>query len=516
MAKVKPLPLTRAGRIIAFISRYCRVPEGALVGQPIKLAAFQTDFIRKVYDNPAGTRRAYLSIARKNSKTATIACLVLAHLVGPEAQQNSRINSGAMSRKQAAEVFNYAAKIVQLSPDLSALVHIQWSAKRLTGLAMNVEYEALSAEASTAVGGSPILAILDEVGQIRGPSSSFVDAIVTAQGAHAAPLLIAISTQARSDSDLFSVWLDDGLTGEDPQIISVLYAAPEDCDLMDQDAWAAANPALDLFRSREDLALQAGQAHRAPSQENAFRNLCLNQRIEAQSPLISRGTWLSCSGGSGLIEGERIYLGLDLALVNDLAALVAVSADDGDRVESWFWKPGDLVADQARRDRAPYDVWVKQGWLQAPPGKIVSHAVIAQKIIELSKRFEVVALAYDRWRIENVLAEFERLEFSASDQEGASGLRIAPWGQGFRDMSPAIDAFESAAVGGTLRHNDNPVLSMCVANAIVSVDPAGNRKLDKGKSASRIDGAVALAMAIGIKARERTGEVSSMPEIIIL
>ncbi|HCS17674.1 MAG TPA: terminase, partial [Erythrobacter sp.] len=144
--------------------------------KPIKLAEFQRRFILEVYDNPHGTRRGYLSIGRKNGKTALIACILLAHLVGPEAQLNGQLVSGALSRDQAALVFNLASKMVQLSPELSKIIRIVPSGKRLLGLPMNTEYKALAAEGKTAHGLSPFLAILDEMGQVKGPQSDFVDA----------------------------------------------------------------------------------------------------------------------------------------------------------------------------------------------------------------------------------------------------------------------------------------------------------------------------------------------------
>src|SRR5690606_34012541 len=254
--------MTRAAKIIRFIESYCVVPEGALVGKPMVLADFQKDFIREVYDNPAGTRRAILSVSRKNGKTGLIAGLLLAHLVGPEARLNSQIVSGAMSRDQAALVFNLASKMVQLSPRLSEVVRIIPSGKRLIGLNMNVEYRALAADGKTAHGLSPVLAILDEIGQVHGPQSDFVDAITTSQGAHENPLLIAISTQAASDADLLSVWIDDAKTSGDSRTVCRVYEAPADCDLMDEAAWQAANPALRKFRSMDDVRELAAQAVR--------------------------------------------------------------------------------------------------------------------------------------------------------------------------------------------------------------------------------------------------------------
>lgn len=172
---------TRGERVIAFIERYCLVPEGKHVGKPLVLEKFQKRFILEIYDNPAGTARAYLSIARKNGKSALIAAIVLAHIVGPEARQNSQVISGARSRDQAALVFKLAEKMVRMSPELSKITRIVPSAKQIIGLPMNVDYRAISAEAGTAHGLSPVVAILDEVGQVKGPADAFVEAIETAQ-----------------------------------------------------------------------------------------------------------------------------------------------------------------------------------------------------------------------------------------------------------------------------------------------------------------------------------------------
>ena len=158
--------VTRGDRAIRFIEHFCKIPSGAKVGQSIKLEKFQKDFIHSVYDNSTGTRRAYLSIGRKNGKTALIACLVLVHLVGPEAKRNAQIISGALSREQAAIVYDLASKMVAQSPELREIIREVPSSKKLIGVPMNTEYRAISAEGKTAHGLSPVLAILDELGQV--------------------------------------------------------------------------------------------------------------------------------------------------------------------------------------------------------------------------------------------------------------------------------------------------------------------------------------------------------------
>jgi phage terminase large subunit-like protein len=316
--------MTRGETVCKFIEAFCLIPEGSKVGQPFKLLDFQRKFVLDVYDNPEGTSRAYLSVARKNGKSALIAAIVLAHLVGPEAKQNSQIISGARSRDQAALVFKLAVKMVRLSSKRSKIERVIPSQKSLVGLLLNVEYKAISAEARTAHGLSPTLAPLDEVGQVRGPHDPFVEAIETAQVAHLHPLLIVISTQAATDGDLFSLWLDDAANSADPRIVSHLYTAPKDCEITDRKAWAAANPAMAQFRSQTDIEDFAAQAERLPAKANSFRWLYLNQRIEAQSPFLSRAEWEANNASPEVVPGDHCFAGLDLSASRDLTALVLV------------------------------------------------------------------------------------------------------------------------------------------------------------------------------------------------
>nr|BDD44151.1 phage terminase [bacterium] len=484
--------MTRADKVIAFIERYCRVPEGALVGQPIKLAPFQLQFIREVYDNPHGTSQGQLSISRKNAKTATIACLVLVHLVGPEALLNSQIISGAMSREQAAIVYKLAEKMVNLNPDLAAIIKPIPSNKTLIGLPMNVEYKAISAESATAHGLSPVVAILDEIGQVKGPQSDFVDAITTAQGAHENPLLLAISTQAPTDGDLWSIWLDDAKTSQDPHIVSHLYAADPDADIMDREQWAKANPALGLFRSLKDLEKHAERASRMPSYENTFRNLMLNQRVSTSSPFVSRSVWEQCGRHLDLDPSLPVFAGLDLSARTDLTALILVQPQaKGMAVRPYFWTPAEGLRDRSKRDRVPYDVWARQGYLLTTPGRTVNYEFVAETMGEIFSDFETDTIAYDRWRIDILKKELEDLGIE---------LPLVPFGQGYKDMSPALDSLEDLCLNGRLAHGMNPVLTMCAANAVTTQDPAGNRKLDKPNANGRIDGMVALAMAVGVSA----------------
>ena len=481
--------LTRGDRNIAWIENYCRIPEGKFVGQPVRLADFQKDVIKGVYDTP--TRRAIISFGRKNAKTTLSAFLLLLHLCGPEARANSQLFSAAQSRDQASILFALAAKIVRMSPDLSGVVTIRDTAKQLACGDLGTLYRALSADAATAYGLSPVFIVHDELGQVKGPRSELYEALETASAAQDQPLSIVISTQAPTDADLLSVLIDDALAGNDPTQKCWLYTADKDADPFSDDAISAANPAFDLFMNKDEVRRQAEDARRMPSREAAYRNLILNQRVEARNPFVSRAVWEGCGELPQDLIGKRIYGGLDLSSVSDLTALVLV-AEDGD-VHPTFWLPGEGLAEKSRNDRVPYDVWARDGWLQTTPGRSIEYEFVAHHLREVFDTCDVQALAFDRYNMRFLKPWLERVGFTEAELE-----RFIEFGQGFVSMSPALRELESMLLNGKLRHGKHPVLSMCAANAVVVSDPAENRKFVKAKASGRIDGMVALAMAVGV------------------
>lgn len=485
---------SRGARVVAFIEKYCITPEGKHIGQPLVLEPFQKKFLLEIYDNPHGTHTAILSIARKNGKTALIACILLVHLAGPEAVQNSQIVSGAMSKEQASIVFNLAVKMVNMSEALSARIKIFPSGKRLIGLSKNVEYRALAAEGKTAHGLSPILAILDELGQVKGPTNPFIEAIETAQGAYDNPLKIIISTQAPTDLDMLSQLID---SPDDPRIIKHVYAAPADCEMDDESAWRAANPAMGLFRSVDDVVKQCTKAMNIPSFEPAFRNLILNQRVEMVAPFVTRSIWEANGAPPDLKPKQKVWGGLDLAEVNDLCAEVLLS-DKGDVVPT-FWLPAEGLRDKSKADKVPYDLWKEQGFLQTTPGKSVRYRNIAVHVREVFDTYDVQLYGFDRHHMKFLKEWLEKIDektglplFSQEELD-----KFVDFGQGTASMTPALRAFEEALLDGEHRHGNHPVLTMCAQNAKV-VGDSGARKFDKRTARGRIDGMVAYAMAIGV------------------
>ena len=481
--------MTRGDRNIAWIERHCIIPEGKFVGQPVRLAEFQKRVIKGIYDTP--TRRAIISFGRKNAKTTLSAFLLLLHLCGPEARANSQLFSAAQSRDQASILFALAAKMVRMSPDLASVVTIRDTAKQLACSDLGTLYRALSADAATAYGLSPVFTVHDELGQVKGPRSDLYEALETASAAQDQPLSIIISTQAPTDADLLSVLIDDAKQCNDPTQKCWLYTAPLDSDPFSDEAISAANPAFDIFMNKDEVRRQAEDAKRMPSREAAYRNLILNQRVEARNPFVTRSVWEGCGALPDDLAGKRVYGGLDLSSVSDLTALVLVS-DDGD-VHPTFWLPGDGLAEKSRTDRVPYDIWARDGWLETTPGRSIEYEFVAHYLRYVFDTCDVQALAFDRYNMRFLKPWLERVGFTEAELE-----RFIEFGQGFVSMSPALRELESMLLNKKLRHGNHPVLSMCAANATVVQDPSENRKFVKAKASGRIDGMVALAMAVGV------------------
>jgi phage terminase large subunit-like protein len=482
--------LTRGQRNAQWIEAHCVIPEGKLVGQPFRLSKEQRTWLREIYDTP--TRRFILSMARKQGKTAFAACLLLLHLVGPEARANSQLYSAAQSRDQAAILFALAAKMVRLSPELSQYVGVRDTAKQLYCSELGTLYKALSADASTAYGLSPVFVVHDELGQVRGPRSELYEALETASGAQEEPLSIVISTQAPTDADLLSLLIDDAKRGEDARTKVVLYEAADDLDPFSEKAIRQAAPHFDVFMNKQEVLDQAEAARRMPSREASFRNLILNQRINMTNPFIGRSVWAACGGevDRSVFESAAVFLGVDLSARNDLTAVVAVAQDEDGvwHVDPHFFAPRVGVVERSHRDRWPYDKWAEEGLINLTPGASIDYEVVARWLAEYTESHDVTSVRFDRWRMDVLQAELGRI---------GAVLPLEPFGQGFKDMTPALDALEAELLNGKVRHGMHPVLTMCAANAVATRDPAGNRKLDKSKATGRIDGMVALAMALG-------------------
>lgn len=380
--------------------------------------------------------------------------------------------------------------MVRMAPDLSKYVIVRDTAKQLFCAELGTLYRALSADATTAYGLSPVFIVHDELGQVKGPKSELYEALETATAAQESPLSIVISTQAPTDADLLSVLIDDALAGHDPRTVVSLYCAGSDLDPFSDEAIEAANPAFGDFQNADEVRAMAADAKRMPSREPEYRNLVLNQRVELNAPFVSKILWQACGGIPEDFEDLPVYGGLDLSEVNDLTALVlGAKRDSVWQVRPTFWLPEDGLAERSRNDRVPYDLWARQGHLQTAPGKSIDYKFVAEHLRDLFEVLNIQKIGFDRWNWRH----FRPWLLAAGFTEEQLEAHFVEVGQGFQTMSPALRDLEAEILNGRIAHGNHPVLTMCAANAVVQTDPAGGRKLSKSRSRGRIDGMVALA-----------------------
>ena len=494
--------LSRAERVIAFCE-VLPITSGAHAGKRLQLRPWQREIIEALYATDEHGKRiirtAVITIPRKNGKTQLAAALALCHLVGPEAEQRGQVYSAASDKDQAAIVFRELEAYIFAVPEFEERCNIRAFHKEITDEVTGSFYKAMSSDARKAHGLSPSFMIYDELAQSK--SRELYDNLTTGTGARAEPLMVTISTQSSNPEHILSELVDygdkikNGDLPPDPSFHLTNYSAPNDADIWDEKTWFACNPALDDFRSLEEFRLFAEQAKRIPTKEAAFRNLYLNQRVDAEQRFISSVDWDSCTGDldAATLIGRPCWGGLDLSSTTDLTAFVLYFPEDGGAVLPWFWLPDADLAERDEHDRVPYTVWKRQGLIETTPGRAIDKRAIALRLGDIAGRYDVRGIGYDRWRIEDLKRVLE--------DEGLE-LPLHNWGQGFKDMGPATDELERLILSQGIAHGANPVLRWQCSNCVVQMDPAGSRKLAKDKSIGRIDGMVALCMAVGLASRE--------------
>lgn len=471
-----------------------------------------------IYDNPAGTSRAIITRGRKNAKTTESALIVLLHTAGPEAKANSQLFSAAQSKEQAAVLFALAAKMVRMSPDLNAVCTIRDTNKHILCPELGTWYRALSADASTAYGLSPALTIHDELGQVKGPKSQLYEALETATAAQESPLSIIISTQAPTDADLLSLLIDDAMTNRDPTTVLRINTAPDDVATFSEEAIRLANPAFDLFMNKTAVLKMMTDARDMPSKQPEFENLVLNRRVEMNAPFVSRALWRTCGAvPEDSFEGLEVFAGLDLSEVSDLTAFVQVARIDGVfHVKPTFWLPKVGLREKSQRDRVPYDQWARDGWLETTNGKTVDYEFVAEFLFRQHREHRFRKIAFDAWNFRHLKPWLLNAGFGEDEIEGEETAVFMEFRQGFKSMSPALRTLEGLLLNGKIAHGNHPVLTMCAANATTQTDPAGNRKLSKMKSHGRIDGMVALAMAVEVAGVDMPLPAQLVPTLVFM
>lgn len=505
--------LSRVERVIRFLE-FLPITKGILLGKRMKLLSDQREFVELIYGPKKHDGRRQVSLAIKsapkgNGKTGLVAGLALCHLLGPESEIRGEVYSAAIDRQQAGIMFNEMEAIIRTVPEFASRVNLQRFNKKIEVLegdgALSI-YEALSADARRAHGLAPSLWVYDELAQAK--DRTLLDNLVEGMGKRSEALGIVISTQAASDDHPLSQLIDDAETnrGNDPSTVLCLLSAPVDADAFDDDVLRSVNPAWGHYLDLDDLLRSKERARRSPAFEPSYRNLRLNQRVDSntENRIVTQRTWKE--GGAPInrasLKGRRCFAALDLSGKHDLTALVLVFPTDDEEpkydVLPFFWAPHGRMIDRKQSERERFREWIDGKYMIEVPGPTIRFSFVARELVNLAQEFEIVVLGYDRWRIDDFKQEL-------NDIDAGFEVPLEPFGQGYKEMGPAVERFAELALTGRLQHGGHPVLTAAVANAITTPDPAGNLKIDKEKSNNRsvvrVDGAVALAMALELSRR---------------
>lgn len=493
--------LTRAERVITFLE-WLPVTKGIRVGKKMKLLERQKSFIRKAYRPRPRVRIAIDSAPRGNGKTGMTAGLALCALLGPEAEPRGEVYSAAVDRTQSAKIFGEMEAIILAVPEFAERVNIKRHEKKievLDGDGKGSTYEALSSDARKGNSLAPSLWIYDELAQVN--NFDLLDNLETALGKRTTSMGLIISTQAESDDHRLSQMIDDGLASIDVSIIVDLLAAPADADPFDPEVIRSVNPAFGLYLNEEDVMADARKARRMKTFEPSYRNKRLNQRVDfsADQRLVPASEWKEC-GTTPIIrstlKGRKCYGGLDLSGKRDLTALVLVFPTDDKKplydVLPFFWTPLGFLPERQAREQELFRVWIEQKYLIGIDGKTIEYLEVAKQLKALANEFDIETIAFDPARMDLLRPELEK-----EDVE----VQFNKTQQGFYTMGPLLDLTADLILSRRIRHGGHPVLTSNFVNAIVVKDAVGSLKFDKGKSNDRspvrIDGAVALAMALG-------------------
>jgi phage terminase large subunit-like protein len=494
--------------------------KGEWHGQPFKLLPWQktiiTDIFGTVKEN--GYRQyntAYVEIPKKQGKSELAAAVAL-YLLSGDAEWGGEVYGCAADRAQASIVFDVACQMVGQCPALRQALKIIPSQKRIVYPKLNSFYQVLSSESYSKHGINVHGVIFDELH--AQPTRDLFDVMTHGSGdARKQPLYFLITT---AGTDRHSICYEqhkkaeDILRGKrhDPTFYPVIYGAGDNDDWSSEKVWEKANPSLGVTVDISKLKAAYQSAKENPAEENLFRQLRLNQWVKQSVRWMPMDKWNKCAFTADAedLYGRPCYGGLDLASTTDITAFVLVfpprqrdvasgsGAQDLDSkyiVIPYFWLPEETIALRVRRDRVPYDVWQKKDLVRVTEGNVTHYEELETFIGLLKDKFDIREIAYDRWNAAQIV---QRL--------GDMGITMVPFGQGFASMSSPTKELMKLVLEERIAHGGNEPLAWMADNVTVRTDPAGNIKPDKEKSTEKIDGIVALIMALDRALKNDGGE----------
>ena len=486
-----------ADRAVEFFPACLVHIKGEWAGQPFELSPWELDVVRNLFgwkqksDGLRRYREVYVEIPRKNAKSTFASGLGLLLLLADD-EPGAEVYAAAVDRSQAGIVFEPSRMMVEKSPELSS--RATTFRRSIVVASTASKFEVLSADVPTKHGLNAHGVIVDELHAL--PSRGLVDVLKTSTGSRRQPVILYITTAGYDrnsicwEKHVYAEKVRDGVI-DDPTFLPVIYDTPIDADWTDPKVWAKANPNLRISVKYEYLEKECKAAQETPGYQNTFRRLHLNQWTEQASRWLDMARWDLCGDAlppESELEDHGCWGGLDLAATTDVCALVwgFWLGENVFGILPRFFIPEETIALRSRRDRVPYDVWAREGQVIVTPGNVVDYDLVVERILEDGERFGCHELAYDPWNATHVANRLQD-----------EGMTIVPFRQGWKTMSPPTKELEKLVVSRKLRHGGNPVLRWMAGNVAVAQDPAGNLKPARDKSFEKIDGIVAVIMALG-------------------
>jgi len=492
-----------ANRIITF---YKLVPHvrGEWAGKPIELEPWQEFVVGSLFgwkreDGLRRYRLGYIQVARKNGKTTLMAPIGIYGLRYDD-EPGAEIYSAATTRDQANEIFAPAKRMVIQSKHIDHENDLRAFRNSIVDEASFSKFEPLSSDYDTLDGKNPHMGLVDEVH--AHPDSGIWDVLEDGMGARRQPLMVAITTAGFNQESFcyqyrnYCIDLLDPAKPDFTDDAQFAYIAEldEDDDWTDESTWVKSNPNLNVSVKVDNIRQRINKAKRMTAQRNRIICKRLNIWTKAETRWMDMQHWDESAGYelSELeqvkkeLEGELCYAGLDLSSKIDTTAYVKIfPRDDHYIVIPEFFIPGDTAGERAQQDNVPYPSWIEQGFVRSTDGNVVHYGAIENLILEDSKRYNVKEVAHDRWGAVQL-----------SQNMDDAGITMVPIGQGFASLSEPMKEVEKMVLEKTMCHFGHPVLRWMVDNTVAKTDPSENIKPDKQKSKERIDGVVALIMAV--------------------
>ncbi|GIW15676.1 MAG: terminase [Tepidiforma sp.] len=487
-----------ARRAIEFM-QHLRQSRGQWAGQPLELLPWQQFVVGSLFgwrraDGLRRFRRGYIEVARKNGKS-TMAAAIALYLLLADGEPGAEVYCAATKRDQAKVTWEEAWRMVQQTPALRAMTAGVPSRANLTVPSTWSKLEALGRDADTLDGLNPHGVIIDELHAHEDRDT--IDRLETALGARRQPLLLFTTTAGLEDRPAWVAtrgYAERVVRGfeDDRWFVYIACMDPAD-DWTDPANWPKANPSLGQTLRLEDLEQEAREALGSPARQAAFRALRLNTPAAIAGGWLDLREWDACCDPGLTLEafrGRACWAGLDLATTRDTTALALVTRLDDGRFAAWeeYWVPAETIAARSREDQVPYVAWAEAGWLHATPGAVTDYGAVRARLRELVDDWglDIRELAYDRWNASQLIVELR-----------ADGLTCTPHGQGHASMAGPCRDLETLLGAGRLVHAPNPVTRWMAGNVVTEMDAAGNQKPSRRNSTDRIDGIVALLMALG-------------------